>query len=108
MNIIQDYFHISMYCFPLKEDLTKNTGATQAHTYTGDIKLYGANNAIDGNKATCTRTRPIGQGISFPDKTVWWKVDLGEVYNIYSIDILFKNYANEGNLNISENSNIPF
>lgn len=87
---------INNFFFQFKEDLTKKTGATQAHTYAGNIKLYGANNAIDGNKDTCTRTNPIGQGISFPVKTVWWRVDLGEVYTIYSINILFKNYLREG------------
>lgn len=87
---------INIFSFQFKESLTKKTGATQAHTSAGDIKLYGANNAIDGNKDTCTRTRPIGQGTSYPDKTVWWRVDLGEVYNIYSINILFKNYPHEG------------
>ncbi|XP_052717486.1 uncharacterized protein LOC128189775 isoform X1 [Crassostrea angulata] len=38
------------------------------------------------------RTIVIGTGLSTPDKTVWWKVDLGGVYNIYRINILFKNY----------------
>lgn len=36
------------------------------------------------------RTRPIGR--NSPDKTVWWKGDLGGVYNIYNINILFNNY----------------
>lgn len=40
------------------------------------------------------RTKAIGW-IS-KHKTVWWKVDLGGVYNIYSITILFKNYDGFG------------
>nr|XP_022305554.1 multiple epidermal growth factor-like domains protein 10 isoform X2 [Crassostrea virginica] len=36
------------------------------------------------------RTKPIGPNAL--DRTVWWKVDLGGVYNIYSVSILFKNY----------------
>uniref|UniRef100_A0A8W8NPB9 EGF-like domain-containing protein n=1 Tax=Magallana gigas TaxID=29159 RepID=A0A8W8NPB9_MAGGI len=32
---------------------------------------------------------------------VWWKVDLGGVYNIYSINILFKNYDGSGCKNTS-------
>lgn len=35
-------------------------------------------------------------GRNSPDKTTWWKVDLCRVYNIYSIDILFKNYDGFG------------
>lgn len=33
-------------------------------------------------------------------KTVWWKVDLGRVYNIYSISIYFKNYDGYGMFNV--------
>ena len=40
------------------------------------------------------RTESIGQ--NNPYKTVWWKVDLGGVYNIYSVNILFKNYDGYG------------
>ena len=40
------------------------------------------------------RTKEIG--INSPDKTVWWKVDLGGVYNIYSVNIAFKNYDGYG------------
>lgn len=35
-------------------------------------------------------------GKSFFKKWVWWKVDFGEVYSIYSIDILFRNYDGYG------------
>lgn len=35
-------------------------------------------------------------GSNFFDKWVWWKVDLGVVYSIYSIDILFRNYDGYG------------
>lgn len=38
------------------------------------------------------RTKEIGS--NSPDKTVWWKVDLGQNYSIYSINILFKDYDN--------------
>lgn len=51
---------------------------------------YDARYAVDGNTATCMRTKDIG--VNSPEKTVWWKVDLGGVYNIYSINILFKYY----------------
>ena len=68
--------------------MSHNKDASQSHTFTGTG--YGAENAVDGNTATCTRTEPIGQ--NNPYKTVWWKVDLGGVYSIYSVTILFKNY----------------
>lgn len=29
-------------------------------------------------------------------KATWWKVDLGGVYNIFDINILFKNYDSVG------------
>lgn len=45
------------------------------------------------------RTKPIG--LNNPDKTVWWKVDLGGLRNIYSISVLFKNYNDYGDYNLS-------
>ncbi|XP_078330762.1 uncharacterized protein LOC111117668 [Crassostrea virginica] len=70
------------------DDLSYNKDASQSHTFSG--LGYGAGNAVDGNTATCMRTMDIGQ--NSPRKTVWWKVDLGGLYNIYSVNILFKNY----------------
>lgn len=55
---------------------------------------YDANNAVDRNTATCMRTVAIG--INNPDNAVWWKVDLGRVYSIHNINILFKNYDGYG------------
>lgn len=40
--------------------------------------------------------RTIVIGSTAEDKTVWWKVDFGGVYNIYSINIQFKNYEGYG------------
>lgn len=39
--------------------------------------------------------RVILIGISFLNicNIVWWKVDFGGLYSIYSIDIIFKNYV---------------
>lgn len=42
--------------------------------------------------------RTDGIGRKFPQKTMWWKVDLGGMYNIYSIQIMFKNYDKFGRL----------
>lgn len=42
------------------------------------------------------RTDAIGTGASATYDFMWWKVDLGGIYNIYSIDILFKDYTSPG------------
>lgn len=49
--------------------------------------LYSANNAVDRNTDTCTRTRAIGYGPQF--HVVFWVVDFGSVHNIYSIDGMY-------------------
>lgn len=51
---------------------------------------YDVSNVVDGDIVMCMRMKEIGY--SFFDKIVWWKVDFGGVYNINSINILFKNY----------------
>lgn len=66
--------------------------ATQSHTYPGTG--YDASKAVDGNTSTCMRAKVIGPNSA--DKTVWWKMDLGGIYNIYDINILFKTYDNYG------------
>lgn len=43
-------------------------------------------------------------GSNSPYKTVWWKVDLGGVYSIYSINVLFKNYDDGDGLGIFFNN----
>lgn len=70
------------------DDLSYNKFATQSHTF-GNKSGYDANNAVDRNTATCMRAKPIG--FLSPYKTVLWKVDLGGVYSIYSINLQFKN-----------------
>lgn len=77
-----------------KDDLSYNKTATQSITFTGIEMLYDAGNAVDRKTLTCTRTRDIGR--SSPFKTMWWKVDLGGRYSIYSINIIFKNYDGLG------------
>lgn len=54
-------------------------------------------NAVDRMVGTCTRTLEIGLTAYY--KTVWWKVDIGGVYNIYRINIQFKNYDGYGRYN---------
>lgn len=78
---------VKVFFLSHKDELSLNKIATQSHTYAGTY--YDASNAVDGNTATCMRTKPIG--LNNPDKTVWLKVDLGGLRNIYSISVLFKN-----------------
>lgn len=71
--------------------------ATQSTTFAASTwyaSRYEAGNAVDRDTTTCMRTEIIGE--NSPDKTVWWEVDLGRVYNIHSVDILFKNYDGFG------------
>lgn len=56
--------------------------------------VYSAMNAVDRNYGTCMRTDQIGLNSHL--KMSWWKVDLGGVYNIYRITILFRNYDSYG------------
>lgn len=61
----------------------------QSHTYPPPSSRYSANNAVDRNTDTCTKTWAIGYRPQF--HVVFWVVDLERVHNIYSSDILFKN-----------------
>ena len=77
--------------------MSKDKVATQSTTYphgTLDPNTYVAGNALDRDITTCMRTEVIGT--TSTEKTVWWNVDLGGVYNIYSVNILFKNYNKYG------------
>lgn len=75
------------------DKISLNKFATQSH-YPEAGTGYDASKALDGDTATCMRTNTIGD--NSPDKTVWWKVDLGGVYSIYSINVQFKNYDGYG------------
>lgn len=77
----------------LSDDLSCNMSVIQSHTYTGWSKYY-ASSAVDKNPSSCMRTMDIGQNAI--QRTVWWKVDLGREYSVYSISILFKNYNGYG------------
>ena len=54
--------------------------ATQSSTFNNNQDKFGANNAVDGDPATFTHT----QSESYP----WWQVDLGDNYDISSIEIV--------------------
>ncbi|XP_061185209.1 uncharacterized protein LOC133193268, partial [Saccostrea echinata] len=48
-----------------------------------------SSNAVDRDESTCAGSSVIG-GSYAVEKSVWWKVDMGDIYSIYSINILFK------------------
>ena len=81
-------------CYIVIDDLSDQKNATQSTTFPWIYDLYKAGNAVDRDITTCMRTEVIGPSSTY--KTVWWKVDLGGVYNIYSVNILFKNYEGSG------------
>lgn len=83
---------IRRYIFFFKEDLSYNKVATQTPIYPGNS--YNASNALDRQIGTCMRTEEIGLNSAYHN--MWWKVDLGGIYNIYSINILFKDYTGYG------------
>ena len=90
------YVYVQIYkiACTYTDDLSKYKVSTQSTTALGSTDRFVASNAVDRDITTCMRTNPIG--INNPERTVWWKVDLGEVYNIYSVNILFKNYDGYG------------
>lgn len=86
------HFRISFLNYLSIDVISHNKIATQSTTYNNND----ASRAVDGNTATCMQTNSIGVGTNFHVKTVWWKVDLGGLYSIYSINIQFKNYDGYG------------
>lgn len=74
------------------DDLSFQKDASQSSSWYES--LYNASYAVDRNTTTWTRMYDIGK--NSPHKTVWWKVDLGGVYSMYSVNILFKNYVGYG------------
>lgn len=47
---------------------------------------------VDGDNGICMWIGDIGKMLS-DDKKIWWYVDFGEIYNVFNIWILFKNYV---------------
>lgn len=82
-------------CILFADNLSLKKNAFQSPIITSDLLYqYRAGNAVDGNTGTCMRTNDIGTAALH--KATWWKVDLGGVYNIYDINVLFKHYDNLG------------
>lgn len=93
-NVIGDNFQLFLNIHYITDDLSYNKLATQSPIYPSSHTLYFARNAVDRNSSTCMRTDLIGRHSHY--KKMWWKVDLGGIHNIYSIDILFKTYDSYG------------
>lgn len=72
------------------DDLSENKLAYQYKTHNNDTALI-ATNAVDGKIDSCARMKEIGTTSS--DKSTWWYVDLGGIYNVYNIRIQFKDFA---------------
>eukprot|EP00105_Crassostrea_gigas_P037911 XP_019922059.1 PREDICTED: multiple epidermal growth factor-like domains protein 11 isoform X2 [Crassostrea gigas] len=72
------------------DDLSANKVAQQYKTSICNL-LCVADNAVDRDIQTCTRTEDIGT--TSIEKSTWWYVDLGGVYNLYNIRIQFKDYG---------------
>uniref|UniRef100_A0A8W8NKD6 Salivary secreted peptide n=1 Tax=Magallana gigas TaxID=29159 RepID=A0A8W8NKD6_MAGGI len=93
MNCISCVFYVAgILAVFAYEDISYKKVATQSPPSSADN--LEAKNAVDGTIATCMRTGDIG--LTAKHKTVWWIVDLGRVYNVYSINIQFKNYDGYG------------
>lgn len=79
---------VGLYVVYSYEDISYNKSTSQSHSHTD--KYYGAGHAVDRNTLTCTSTYNIGLNSSH--KTVRLTVDLGGIFNIYGINIQFKDY----------------
>lgn len=88
--MIQRFFYV-YYMFT--DDLSYNKNASQSRTY-HDLSKYSASLAVDRDKSSCMRTSEIG--LNSQSQTMWWKVDLGRVYSIHSVTIIFKTYEGYG------------
>ncbi|XP_062600475.1 uncharacterized protein LOC134262101, partial [Saccostrea cucullata] len=91
-------FLLLMHTFPTNgyDNLSESKNSMQSSTWAcspTNCQMYAANNAVDGDINTCVRTSMIGT--TSVDKTVWWRVDLGDIKSIYSIRIQFKDYGQQ-------------
>lgn len=88
------FVEVKQFAIFYTDDLSFNAVTSQSKILLDSLNLYVASHAVDRNTATCMRTVAIGSTADV--KTTWWKVDLGGTFNIYSINILFKNYDHFG------------
>ena len=83
--------------FISSDDISYQHYAAQYPLFGGHAEFYKATNALDRNISTCTRNEGIG--LNSQHKSVMWRVDFGRMYNIYSVNILFKHYEGYGIIN---------
>lgn len=88
------FVEVKQFAIFYTDDLSFNAVTSQSKILLDSLNLYVASHAVDRNTATCMRTVAIG--ITTPQKSTWWSVDLGGTLSIYSINILFKNYYDYG------------
>ena len=83
---------ITVYTY-LSDDISVRKNATQESTAIClPPSVCEANNAVDRNINTCSKTSPIGRDST---KFTWWYVDLGEILSVFDIRIQFKDYGPE-------------
>jgi hypothetical protein len=86
------FSRIERHWFLLLDDLSKDKDAIQSKTrLCSPTSQCLAKNAVDRIYSTCMNADAFG--ILTPYKTMWWSVDLGAVYSIYSINVVFKDYV---------------
>jgi len=61
-------------------NIAQGATATQSSTFNNNQDKFGANNAVDGDSVTFTHTKS--------ESNPWWKVDLGDNYDVSSIEIM--------------------
>lgn len=74
----------------LTDDLSANKFAHQYKTSSACQSCV-ASKAVDRDIQTCARMEDIGT--TTDDRSTWWYVDLGGIYNLYNISIQFKDYG---------------
>ncbi|XP_056017466.1 multiple epidermal growth factor-like domains protein 11 [Ostrea edulis] len=72
---------------------TKQTKEVPGCQDAGTCQQFQSTRAVDRDINTCTRTAPIGNSTTQPNKWTWWYVDLERVLSIFSIRIQFKDYG---------------
>ncbi|XP_056002467.1 multiple epidermal growth factor-like domains protein 10 isoform X2 [Ostrea edulis] len=92
MDVLMIIFFVEILCSYGYDDLSKGQNANQFPIWScKPSSICAANNAVDRIYSTCIGTDKIGP--TSPEKTTWWFVNLGDVYSIYSVRILFKDHG---------------
>ncbi|XP_061170695.1 uncharacterized protein LOC133180136 [Saccostrea echinata] len=86
--------YIQNDCVYANYDLSAGKNAFQGPAYVSVWpQFHAAVNAVDRNNNSCTTTRKIGSAT--PYRESWWMVDLGDIYSVFRIRILFKDYGED-------------